>query len=143
MENAEESDDDDDGEDPISKKFKKKKRKGKSDSLKKINMVNPWNVDSESRYVNFIFILSYWMYIYFFFVNTIVNNMCSSSENNVGLFEDYDHEEEEEIPRPGIELNVSDHEFSPESDINDEDEEYLPEKRARTAHKKGFLNITY
>ncbi|KAL4090428.1 hypothetical protein QTP88_025264 [Uroleucon formosanum] len=107
FENAEESDDDDE-EDPISKKFKKKKRKGKSDSLKKINMINPWNVDSES----------------------------SSSENNVGLFEDYDHEEEEEIPRPGIEPNISDHEFSPESDINDEDEEYLPEKRARTAHKK-------
>ncbi|XP_022181216.1 remodeling and spacing factor 1 [Myzus persicae] len=107
FENAEETDDDDE-EDAISKKFKKKKRKGKSDSLKKINMINPWNVDSES----------------------------SSSENNIGLFEDYDHEEEEEIPRPGIEPNISDHEFSPESDINDEDEEYLPEKRARTAHKK-------
>ncbi|XP_025190773.1 remodeling and spacing factor 1 [Melanaphis sacchari] len=107
LENAEESDDEDE-EDPISKKFKKKRRKGKSDSLKKINMVNPWNVDSES----------------------------SSSENNLELFEDYDHEEEEEIPRPGIEPNISDHEFSPESDINDEDEEYLPEKRARTAHKK-------
>ncbi|XP_026810357.1 remodeling and spacing factor 1 [Rhopalosiphum maidis] len=107
LENAEESDDEDE-EDPISKKFKKKRRKGKSDSLKKINMVNPWNVDSES----------------------------SSSENNIELFEDYDHEEEEEIPRPGIEPNISDHEFSPESDINDEDEEYLPEKRARTAHKK-------
>jgi hypothetical protein len=49
METAEESDDDE--EDPISKKYKKRKRKGKPDSLKKINMVNPWNVDSESRYI--------------------------------------------------------------------------------------------
>lgn len=65
----------------------------------------------------------------------------SSSENNIELFEDYDHEEEDEIPRPGIEPNVSDHEFSPESDINDDDEEYLPEKRARTAHKKGYYYI--
>jgi len=98
-------------------------------------MVNPWNVDSESRYVNFIF---YTKFLYqHFFVYYIVHNICSSSENNLELFEDYDHEEEEEIPRPGIEPNVSDHEFSPESDINDEDEDYLPEKRARTAHKKG------
>jgi len=107
MVNADESDEDE--EDPVSKKFKGRKRKGKPDSLKKLNMVNPWNVDSES----------------------------SSSENNVELFEDYDHEEEDEIPRPGIEPNVSDHEFSPESDINEEDEDYLPEKRARTAHKKN------
>lgn len=64
--------------------------------------------------------------------------MFSSSENNIELFEDYDHEEEDEILRPGIELNISDHEFSPESDIN-EDEDYLPEKRARTAHKKGII----
>lgn len=49
METVEETDDDD--EDLISKKYKKRKRKGKPDSLKKINMVNPWNVDSESRYV--------------------------------------------------------------------------------------------
>jgi len=48
LENAEESDDEDE-DDPISKKFKKRRRKGKSDSLKKINMINPWNVDSESR----------------------------------------------------------------------------------------------
>ncbi|VVC44492.1 Hypothetical protein CINCED_3A013054 [Cinara cedri] len=106
IKNADESDNDD--EDLISKKFKKKKRKGKSDSHKKINPKSPWTGDSES----------------------------SSSENNIELFEDYDHEEEDEIPRPGIEPNVSDHEFSPESDINDDDEEYLPEKRARTAHKK-------
>lgn len=136
MENAEESDDEDE-EDPISKKFKKRRRKGKADSLKKINMVNPWNVDSESRYVNILFSFILHFCINIFFVYNIVNNICSSSENNVELFEDYDHEEEEEIPRPGIEPNVSDHEFSPESDINDEDEEYLPEKRARTAHKKG------
>jgi len=105
-------------------------------------MINPWNVDSESRYANLFL-----CYIIepIFFVNKIVNNFWSSSENNIGLFEDYDHEEEEEIPRPGIEPNISDHEFSPESDINDEDEEYLPEKRARTAHKKGcfFMNIIY
>jgi len=136
LENAEESDDEDE-EDPISKKFKKRRRKGKADSLKKINMVNPWNVDSESRYVNILFSFILHFCINIFFVYNIVNNICSSSENNVELFEDYDHEEEEEIPRPGIEPNVSDHEFSPESDINDEDEEYLPEKRARTAHKKG------
>lgn len=53
MENVEESDDDDE-EDPISKKYKKRKRKGKPDSLKKINMINPWNVDSESRYVTLL-----------------------------------------------------------------------------------------
>lgn len=41
--------DDEDEEDPISKKFKKRKRKGKPDSLKKLNVRNPWNVDSESR----------------------------------------------------------------------------------------------
>lgn len=67
--------------------------------------------------------------------------MFSSSENNIELFEDYDHEEEEEILRPGIEPNISDHEFSPESDIN-EDDDYLPEKRARTAHKKGYYYYT-
>lgn len=82
----------------------------------------------------FFFILNFCINI--LFVYNIFHNICSSSENNIELFEDYDHEEEEEIPRPGIEPNVSDHEFSPESDINDEDEEYLPEKRARTA-KKG------
>lgn len=38
-----------DEEDPVSKKFKKRKRKGKSDSLKTLNVKNPWNVDSESR----------------------------------------------------------------------------------------------
>jgi len=53
------------------------------------------------------------------------------------LFEDFDHEEEDETPRPGIEPNISDHEFSPESDINEDEDEYFPEKRARTAHKKG------
>jgi len=57
LENAEESDDEDE-EDPISKKFKKRRRKGKADSLKKINMVNPWNVDSESRYVNIFFYIT-------------------------------------------------------------------------------------
>jgi len=49
MVNTEESDEEEE-DDLISKKFKKKKRKGKSDSLKKLNMKNPWNVDSESRY---------------------------------------------------------------------------------------------
>lgn len=84
-------------------------------------------------------IIIIFIYIFLmFYINKIVyKNNCSSSENNIELFEDYDHEEEDEIPRPGIEPNVSDHEFSPESDINDDDEEYLPEKRARTAHKKG------
>lgn len=48
VENVELSDDEDD-EDPICKKFKKRKRKGKPDSLKKLNVRNPWNVDSESR----------------------------------------------------------------------------------------------
>lgn len=48
---ADKSDDEDDDDNVVSKKFKKKKRKGKSDSLKKINVVNPWNVDSESRYL--------------------------------------------------------------------------------------------
>ncbi|XP_050549090.1 remodeling and spacing factor 1-like isoform X2 [Daktulosphaira vitifoliae] len=105
-----ESDDDEEEDDAsLSKKFKKKKRKGKTHNLKAINVKNPWNVDSDS----------------------------SSSDNNVEEFEDYYHEEEDEVPRPGIEPNVSDHEFSPESDINDDDEEYLPEKRARTAHKKS------
>lgn len=69
--------------------------------------------------------------------------LCSSSENNIELFEDYDHEEEDETPRPGIEPYVSDHEFSPESDINEDDDEYLPEKRARTAHKKGYYHYCY
>lgn len=50
MKNVEESDDEDE-EDSISKKFKKRKRKGKGDSLKKLNIKNPWNVDSGSRYV--------------------------------------------------------------------------------------------
>lgn len=50
MANVEESDDDDE-EDSISKKFKKRKRKGKSDSQKKLNKKNPWNVDSGSRYL--------------------------------------------------------------------------------------------
>lgn len=74
---------------------------------------------------------------YLFIKYYVLKKKSSSSENNIGLFEDYDHEEEDEILRPGIEPNVSDHEFSPESDINDDDEEYMPEKRARTAHKKG------
>ncbi|XP_050425523.1 remodeling and spacing factor 1-like [Adelges cooleyi] len=102
-------DEDDEDESTINKKSKKRRKKGKTPNLKGLNKKNPWNVDSDS----------------------------SSSDNNAEEFDDYYHEEEDEIPRPGIEPNVSDHEFSPESDINEDDEEYLPEKRARTAHKKS------
>ncbi len=49
---------------------------------------------------------------------------------------------EEEIPEPSDDdapyVVKSDHEFSPESDVNDED--YAPTKRARTARRdKGTL----
>lgn len=58
MVNAKESDDEDE-DDPVSRKFKKKKKKGKADSVKKLNMKNPWNVDSESRYTVLLLILKY------------------------------------------------------------------------------------
>lgn len=48
VENVDLSDDEDE-EDSVCKKFKKRKRKGKPDSLKKLNVRKPWNVDSESR----------------------------------------------------------------------------------------------
>lgn len=50
--------------------------------------------------------------------------------------EEDDHFEEEEEEMAG--LDASDHEFSPESSIDDDDEDYQPVKRARTAHSSEF-----
>lgn len=55
---------------------------------------------------------------------------CSSEEEDE---EDHFDEEDEDLAV----MDKSDHEFSPESDIDD-DEDYQPVKRARTAHSSKW-----
>lgn len=63
----------------------------------------------------------------------------SSSDNDI---DNEDEEEEEEIETEGSLLFKSDHEFSPESDL-EKDQESEPLRRARTAQKGNKCNINF
>lgn len=59
----------------------------------------------------------------------------SSSEEDNDDLEHYDIEEEDEDEDPRAKVLVSDHEFSPESDLEKEGDEGIPVRHARTALK--------